>query len=602
MTESQFIQKNKEDWETLEKLLNWKIKDPRRLSKLFTKISGDLSYAQTHYPRRSVTLYLNDLVTRVYDSMKTRKKYRFIGAFSRFFGWVLPAEIIKHRRLFYISLFVFVIAFIVGAFSTLQDPEFAVTILGEDYVNITEDNIASGDPMAIYKSGTRWGSFIGITLNNINVAFLTFVMGVLGSLGTYFILIKNGIMVGVFQTLFYTKGLLKTSFLTIWIHGTIEISSIIIAGAAGLILGNSILFPGSYSRMESLKRGAVSSMYVLLSTVPLFIIAGSFEGFITPLTNLSEALKWGIIIISLIFIVFVYIINPFLFYRSGRYQEVKYQNDSKTVNNILIPTQKEEVFRNGLKQFVGYLGPILAMIILPLLCVSILYAYTYLKITFNDAIIFFSFSSIFDFNIGGVISAIMIFFMGLYYFSSIYRLQSGKAMSFNTAVSTITAYFIAFSILSVILILPYYFVPGYYKIIIVFLIPPSIGVYVLKSLREKGDPMLAIGDGIIEGYRMWSAYLILNIIVVCILVISYYAYHRLVGWVIGEMLSWHDFFDDNLKKNIFINSIVIGIFSLFAFTVVHFIYKSKSESLEQELSSSDLYEKLDWFGNKKVIS
>ncbi len=602
MTESQFIQKNKEDWETLEKLLNWKIKDPKRLSKLFTKISGDLSYAQTHYPRRSVTLYLNDLVTHVYDTMKTRNKYQFIKAFSRFFGEVLPAEIIKHRRLFYISLIVFIISFVVGAFSTLQDPDFAVTILGQDYVNVTEENIGSGDPMAIYKSGTRWGSFIGITLNNINVAFLTFVMGILGSLGTYFILIKNGIMVGVFQTLFYTKGLLKTSFLTIWIHGTIEISSIIIAGAAGLILGNSILFPSSYSRMESIKRGAVSAMYILISTIPLFIIAGSFEGFITPLTNMNDALKWGIIIVSLIFIIFVYIVNPYLFLRSGKFKASQEKEPLNSMQNIIIPAQKEEVFMNGLKQFVNAFGPVLAYIILPLLLVCTLYAFLLLKLSFDETIIFFSYSSIFEFNIGGFVSAIFIFLFGLYLFSMLYIIQTGRSMNLSLALKTILNYFITFSILSVLLFLPYYFVPGYFKILIPFLFPPSIGVYALKSLNSKDNPMIAIGDGIIEGYRQWGAFLILNIIVVLLLLISFYAYNQVIGWVIGEMLSWHDFFDNNLKKTIFINSIEVGIFSLVVYPVIHFIYKSKSELLELELTSSDLYEKLDFFGSKKAIS
>jgi len=87
---------------------------------------------------------------------------------------------------------------------------------------------------------------LGITINNIRVAFLAFAFGVITSIGTAYILFSNGVMLGAFITFFYTKGVFFEANKQIWLHGTIEISVIIVAGCAGLIMGNSILFPNTF--------------------------------------------------------------------------------------------------------------------------------------------------------------------------------------------------------------------------------------------------------------------------------------------------------------------------------------------------------------------
>src|SRR3546814_13017991 len=84
-------------------------------------------------------------------------------------------------------------------------------------------------------------------------------------------------MLGAFQFFFYQKGLLLTSVLSIWIHGTLEISAIIIAGSAGLVMGNSLLFPGTWSRLESFRRGARRGLKIVIGLVPVFITAALLE-------------------------------------------------------------------------------------------------------------------------------------------------------------------------------------------------------------------------------------------------------------------------------------------------------------------------------------
>ncbi|MGJ8737329.1 stage II sporulation protein M, partial [Zobellia laminariae] len=139
---------------------------------------------------------------------------------------------------------------------------------------------------------------------------MAFAYGILLGIGTLFVMMQNGIMLGSFQYFFYDKGLLWESVRTIWIHGTIEIAVIIIAGCAGLVLANGILFPGTYTRLESFKRGVQNGLKIMLSTVPFFIIAGFLEGFVTRHTEMPDALAILIILASLALILFYYVIYP----------------------------------------------------------------------------------------------------------------------------------------------------------------------------------------------------------------------------------------------------------------------------------------------------
>lgn len=186
---------------------------------------------------------------------------------------------------------------------------------------MTLENIANDDPMAVYKQQGEFQMFLGITINNIKVAIMAFIYGILLGIGSLFIMMQNGIMLGSFQYMFYEKGLLWESARTIWIHGTIEISVIIIAGCAGLVLAKGILFPGTYTRIESFKRGTVIGLKIMLSTVPFFIIAGFLEGFVTRHTEMPDWLAILIITSSLALILFYYVIYPYLLHKKTTHAE-----------------------------------------------------------------------------------------------------------------------------------------------------------------------------------------------------------------------------------------------------------------------------------------
>ena len=311
MREAAFIKQNHSKWEDFEKILSQKSPDPDKLAELFIQITDDLAFSQTQYPKSKTTLYLNSLASQVHQNVyKTKKEEK--SRFVRFWMEELPLVTKDcHKPMLY-SLIIFSTAMLIGALSAANDDTFIRLILGDHYVNMTLENISNDDPMAVYKQIDESSMFLGITLNNIRVSFLAFVLGVFAPLGTPLLLFHNGIMLGAFQYFFYQKGLFLTSFLTIWIHGTLEISAIVIAGGAGLVISNSILFPGSYTRLESFKRGTKNGMKLVVGLVPVFITAGLLESFVTRHTELSIFIKTGIILLSAIFIIYYFIIYPYI--------------------------------------------------------------------------------------------------------------------------------------------------------------------------------------------------------------------------------------------------------------------------------------------------
>jgi uncharacterized membrane protein SpoIIM required for sporulation len=193
----------------------------------------------------------------------------------------------------------------------MHDEKFIRLILGDGYVNMTLENIDNGDPVAVYKSGSGWGSHIGITINNIRVGFINYVFGVFLGIGTLYVLFQNSVMLGAFQFMFYKEGVFWESVRGIWIHGSMEIFAIVVESMAGLMIGASILFPGTYSRYESFKRGMKNSLKIFVSTFPFTIAAGFLEGYVTRYSNtMPNWLSVGIILSTLAGISYYYFVYP----------------------------------------------------------------------------------------------------------------------------------------------------------------------------------------------------------------------------------------------------------------------------------------------------
>ncbi len=320
MKETRFIEQNKEKWAEYEQLLGEKRPDPERLSELFVQITDDLSYARTFYPNRSVRVFLNSMASRIFQNIYRGKS--FPGArLVQFWKTELPQALWEGRMAILLSFSIFTIAFITGVVSSIIEPEFARTILGDEYVTMTLGNIENGDPMAVYKHAGPLGMTAGIAANNLFVAFRTAILGVLASLGTVLSLLYNGVMVGAFQYFFISKGLFTESFLTIWIHGTLEISAIIIAGASGLIAGSGLLFPGTYRRIQAFQITIRRGFKIFIGTVPIFVLAAIFEGFLTRFTETPDILRGLFILASLLFVLWYFVFLPYFKWRRGEFRE-----------------------------------------------------------------------------------------------------------------------------------------------------------------------------------------------------------------------------------------------------------------------------------------
>lgn len=316
MREAAFIQRNREKWQRIERSIDrLAALDGDAASALYIELNDDLSYARTFYPRSAVVGYLNGLALRLHHHIYRNKRVPR-GRFLTFWAQEVPLAVHAARRSLLLSFAVFAVAVLIGAVSTAHDETFPRLILGDSYVDMTLDNIRNGRPMQVYDEADGGAMFLQITINNIKVALTTFVAGIVLSFGAIWILLSNGIMVGAFQWFFHEQGVLRESVLTIWVHGTLEISAIIIAGGAGLCIGNAWLFPGTYTRGESFRRGARTGLKVVIGLVPVFILAGFLESFVTRhALTLRPWVAITIILGSLAWVVWYFIILPRHAYR-----------------------------------------------------------------------------------------------------------------------------------------------------------------------------------------------------------------------------------------------------------------------------------------------
>ncbi len=311
MREVAFIKQNKEKWLDFEQAIFGKsIKNPDEMASLYIHLVNDLSYAQTYYPKSKTVVYLNYLASQIYQKIyKTKREEK--NRFVYFYKTEVPLLVYQYKRYLLYAFVLFFACVGIGVISAKYDDNFVRLILGDYYVNMTLDNIKDGNPVAVYKSGSNWGSFIGITLNNLFVGLKCYIYGIFGGIGTFVVLIQNCIMLGSFQYFFYQQGVFWESVQGIWIHGSMEIFAIVIESACGFILGASILFPRTFSRLNSFKIGFKDSLKIFLGTVPFTIAAGILEGFVTRYSlEMPNWLNVFIILSTLSLISFYFLIYP----------------------------------------------------------------------------------------------------------------------------------------------------------------------------------------------------------------------------------------------------------------------------------------------------
>lgn len=306
MRESLFVKQNSAKWKEFEQL---QTSNPDELAERFIDITNDLAYAKTFYPDSKTTSYLNGIASLLHQSIYKNKK-ESSGRFVDFWAAELPLLFCRYQKQLLYSFLFFSIFAAIGVISAKYNDAFVRLIMGNEYVNMTNQNIAKGDPFGVYKRQNELQMFLGIAFNNIMVTFILFMSGIFFAVGPVFYLMKNAIMLGSFQYYFFSKGLGMQSVLVIWIHGTLEISAIIIAGAAGLVLGHGMLFPRTYTRMQAFRNSAKDGTKIAFGVVPFLIVAAFFEGFVTRHTEMPVWLSVTILASSLAFVIWYVILYP----------------------------------------------------------------------------------------------------------------------------------------------------------------------------------------------------------------------------------------------------------------------------------------------------
>lgn len=305
MNLKQFIKLHREEWSKLEQYIAILSKGKRAISKkkllefdrLYQKAAQHLSYSQTYFPDEEVTYYINNLVAKSHnllykDQLTSGKQIR--AFFSRKFVGLL----LEQWKFVFVAMALFFAGGLASFLAVLDDPLHLYTVLPAD--------VAQGvDPERLGEGHDAVDSSImsaQIMTNNIQVAILAFASGITFGILTVYLLVYNGILIGALAALFLQHDMSYEFWAYIVPHGVIELTAIFIAGGAGLLMGYKLFVPGDYSRGYQLKRYGKRSVMLFLGTVPLFVIAGIIEGFITPAAISLEA-KYAVSVITLIGII-----------------------------------------------------------------------------------------------------------------------------------------------------------------------------------------------------------------------------------------------------------------------------------------------------------
>jgi uncharacterized membrane protein SpoIIM required for sporulation len=293
---TRWLDKRKPYWNRLEQLLDQSARkglsslgrsELQEVGLLYRQIAADLAALREDRGSVHFARYLNQLLARAHNIIYSANKTS-PSAIFRFFTVTYPRVFRQHWRYVQIALLVFAVSAAVGAALTYQDPDFKLSIIGPQMVQTIEKREMWTHSIV----GIKPLASSAIMTNNISVGFMTFALGITGGLGTIYMMLFNGLMLGVIGMACHQSGMSLQLWSFVAPHGVLELPAIFLAGGAGLRIATGLLFPGYLPRRESLARAGTDAVQLLLGTVPMLIIAGTIEAFVSP-TGLKIGLKFG---------------------------------------------------------------------------------------------------------------------------------------------------------------------------------------------------------------------------------------------------------------------------------------------------------------------
>lgn len=294
-----FINERKTVWQRLEELLQLLDRmtlrklhreEVKELGRIYRRTASDLAIARAESRDPRLVNYLNSLVIRAHGRIY-RADSDWLKHIIRFFTHDLPQTYRRTWRYTATAFGVFLLFSGIAFFGTRHDPDFSEFAGISPYFR-----------EVVINNRTRWwerlndANQIGssqIFTNNIRVTFYAFALGAIVGLGTLYVLASNGAMFGAILALTYRAGFGNDLLSFVVGHGVIELSCIFIAGGAGLLIGTALVMPGDLSRGDALKSRGLEAVRLIVGCVPLLVVAGIIEGFISP-APISPVVKFGI--------------------------------------------------------------------------------------------------------------------------------------------------------------------------------------------------------------------------------------------------------------------------------------------------------------------
>lgn len=253
----------------------------RRMHEDYRHAAADLAYAQTHFPRSETAAYLNRLVGSAHGELYAARPRR-LAAIWEFVASEYPRLVRRSWKPVAISSTLLLAAIAIGWALSYTDPALARLLLPEMFRDSVGEAMTRESTTEDMWAGMAPAISAAITINNVQVSLTVFAGGVTFGAITAWALVNNGLLLGVLAGAFGQAGGALVFWSLIVPHGAIELPAIALAGASGLMLAGALLFPGDLPRAQALRAVAPDAVRLVLGVIPLLIIAGLIEGFVTP--------------------------------------------------------------------------------------------------------------------------------------------------------------------------------------------------------------------------------------------------------------------------------------------------------------------------------
>jgi uncharacterized membrane protein SpoIIM required for sporulation len=286
MISTRWLEKRKTYWARLEQLVDRSKRggisalDHRELQELgllYRQTASDLAAVREDVTSNQLGFYLNQLLGRAHNLIYMGHKQKISGL-VRFYAQTFPQVFRETSRQTLLAFLIFAVTGVASWAVTIHDPTFAHRLLGPQMMDTIEkremwtQSIVTIKPLAAST----------IMTNNLSVSFATFALGITAGIGTVWMMVVNGLLIGVIGAATWQAGMALQLWSFVAPHGVLELPAIFIAGGAGLEIARGMLFPGLLPRRESLARAGGRAARLVLGIVPMLVVAGIIEGFVSP--------------------------------------------------------------------------------------------------------------------------------------------------------------------------------------------------------------------------------------------------------------------------------------------------------------------------------